>query len=180
MSRRRAVKGGGQREGDQPPNPVQNYRGVREIENVLPVVKTSKLEMRRNMLPSWPADPYLLCLCFCLKLCHVWYFPDSPSVTATGIRGGVRWLGGVEGFPSQRRGTKRLCCCFASSFWWYLIAKSQIKFSAHRVCIQIQSLQPQLGVSSGGKKSRHNKPSQVRSGWFEFQNTFNQSVSQSL
>ena len=51
MSQRRAVKGGGQREGDQPPNPVQNYRGVREIENVLLVVKTSKLEMRRNMLP---------------------------------------------------------------------------------------------------------------------------------
>ena len=51
MSQRRAVKGGGQREGDQPPNPVQNYRGVREIENVLLVVKTSKLEMRQNMLP---------------------------------------------------------------------------------------------------------------------------------
>ena len=29
--------------------------------------------------------------------------------------------------------------------------REMIKFSAHRVCIQIQSLQPQLGVSSGGK-----------------------------
>ena len=40
--------------------------------------------------------------------------------------------------------------------------RKMIKFSAHRVCIQIQSLQPPLGVSSGGKKSGHNKPSQVR------------------
>ena len=141
MSQRRAVKGGGQREGDQPPNPVQNYQGVREIENVLLVIKTSKQEMRQNMLPFCPARCLSSLFVF---LCDVWYFQDRQSVTATGIRGGVIWLGGVEGFPSQRRGTKRLCCCFASSIWWYLIAK-WLNFQLTEFAYKYNPCNPSLG-----------------------------------
>ena len=63
--------------------------------------------------------------------------------------------------------------------------RKMIKFSAHRVCIQIQSLQPQLGVSSGGKNQGITSPGEVSLIWVSkhilpSSLLFSQSVSQSV
>ena len=124
--------------------PTSKSWGVREIENVLLVVKTSKLHRNEAEHVTFLSGPVLILSSLFSFLRDVWYFQDRQSVTATGIRGGVRWLGGVEGFPSQRRGTKRLCCCFASSIWWYLIAK-WLNFQLTEFAYKYNPCNPSLG-----------------------------------
>ena len=127
------------------------------MENVLLLIKTSKLEMRQNMLPFCPARCLSSLFVF---LCDVLIFSGQTVCNCHWHqrRGAMAGRGGRVPITKKRNKASLLLFCVVHLM---IFDRKMIKFSAHRVCIQIQSLQPQLGVSSGGKIQGITSPGQL-------------------